>query len=86
VVCYWLQEINESKGIDARVVNDELKHLGHGIGNITRAFDRLKRSRPQLVIQTKKAGTTKQARKTYKMTVEGKSAVEQLLQTGGAAE
>ena len=79
VVAYWLQEIEGSpQGIDAQNVNTQLKHLGHGVGNITRAFEKLMQNRPQLMIQTKKAGTTKQARKTYKVTLEGKHVVQQM--------
>jgi hypothetical protein len=76
VVAYWLQERTGVKGLDAQRVNTELKQLGHGVGNITRAFDALIRSKPQLVIQTKKSGTTQQARKLYKVTVEGRHFVE----------
>jgi hypothetical protein len=82
VVSYWLQERAAEKSVDAQRVNTELKQLGHGVGNITRAFDLLIRCRPQLVIQTKKAGTSKQARKLYKVTVEGRSFVENVLATG----
>jgi hypothetical protein len=85
VVSYWLQEVRGVSGIDAQSVNTELKHLGHGVGNITRAFDRLKENRPQLMIQTKKAGTTKQARKTYRVTVEGRHSVDQMKLHGGSA-
>lgn len=83
VVAYWLQEVEGNAGIDAQRVNTELKHLGYGVGNITRAFEKLKDSRPQLVIQTKKAGTTKQARKTYRVTAEGKRLVQNLRGSAG---
>jgi hypothetical protein len=82
VVSYWLQETQDVAGIDAQQVNTQLKHLGHGVGNITRAFDKLMENRPQLMIQTKKAGTTKQARKTYRVTTEGKNMVAQMRQHG----
>jgi hypothetical protein len=84
VVSYWLQESQNVSGIDAQKVNTQLKHLGHGVGNITRAFDKLMENRPQLMIQTKKAGTTKQARKTYRVTTEGKNMVEQMRQHGAS--
>lgn len=71
VVAYWLQEIQGHADWDSQSVNTELKNLGHGVGNITRALDNLIARRPRLVIQTKKSGTTKQARKKYKVTVEG---------------
>ena len=85
VVSYWLQETQGVSGIDAQKVNTELKHLGHGVGNITRAFDKLMENKPQLMIQTKKAGTTKQARKTYRVTTEGRNMIEQMRQHGAVA-
>lgn len=75
VVAYWLQEIQGHADWDSQSVNTELKNLGHGVGNITRALDTLIARRPRLVIQTKKSGTTKQARKKYKVTVEGTKSV-----------
>jgi hypothetical protein len=86
VVSYWLQETQGVSGIDAQKVNTQLKHLGHGVGNITRAFDKLMENRPQLMIQTKKAGTTKQARKTYRVTTEGKNMIEQMRQHGAITQ
>jgi hypothetical protein len=83
VVSFWLQETGGVSGVDAQSVNTQLKHLGHGVGNITRAFDRLMQNRPQLMIQTKKAGSTKQARKIYRVTLEGRNMIEQLRQGGG---
>ena len=67
---------------DAQSVNTKLKHLGHGVGNITQALDVLKDRRPQLIVQLRKSGTTKQARKKYKVTTAGKSAVEAMLANG----
>jgi hypothetical protein len=75
VVAYWLQEIKGDDHFDAQSVNKELKHLGHGVSNITRALDDLKGRKPQLVIQTQKSGKTKQARKLYKVTAAGKQQV-----------
>jgi len=59
-----------------------LKNLGHPIANITSAFNNLKARKPATVMQLKKAGTTKQARKTYKLTLAGKSAVEAMVHQG----
>jgi hypothetical protein len=47
--------------------------------NITSALDDLIEVRPQLVIQLAKAGTSKQARKRYKVTVAGAKKVQELL-------
>lgn len=84
VVSYWLQSRGD-EDLDSQQINSELKHLGHGVGNITRALDALIDSRPALLIQTRKEGTAKQARKRYKLTIEGKNRVLTLLaqQSGG---
>ena len=79
VAAYWLQV---SEGADSFVsfqVNKALKDLGHGVANITGAIDALKQQTPALILQLKKAGTTRQARKTYKVTAAGISAVEAMI-------
>jgi|SRR3990172_6823829 len=80
VVGYWVQVCESEGDFDGMNVNKKLKDLGHGVGNITVAFNALIKRRPQLVIQTKKSGTTKQARKLYRLTVEGQKTVERMLQ------
>ncbi|AYF45956.1 hypothetical protein BALOs_2974 [Halobacteriovorax sp. BALOs_7] len=72
-VGFWLQNYEGTDTFDSQRINKELKHLGHGVSNITRAFNNLISSKPQLVVQTRKSGTSKQARKTYKVTNEGKN-------------
>lgn len=79
VVGYWTQILQGEAEFDAQSVNKELKHLGHGVGNITSAFDGLIKRKPQLVIQTRKAGTSRQARKLYKLTLEGQRSVEGMI-------
>jgi hypothetical protein len=81
VVGYWLQELQEEKlpNFGSQPVNTELKNLGHGVENITRVFDNLIATSPQQVIQTKKSGTSKQARKSYKLTKAGKDRVKALI-------
>jgi hypothetical protein len=83
VIGYWLQYREGMPDLDTQSVNSQLKQLGHGIGNITRAFDNLTRTKPQLVIQTRKAGSSQQARKKFKLTFEGKRRVETQLMEGG---
>lgn len=85
VVAYWVQEIRGDGEFDSQSVNKELKHLGHGVSNITRAFDVLKNQKPQLVIQTQKSGKSKQARKLYKVTEAGKKEIARML-AGEASE
>jgi hypothetical protein len=79
VAGYWFQFQENQPDFAAQAINAALKNLGHGVSNITNAFNALKAQKPALVIQLKKAGTTKQARKTYKLTAAGKTAVELLI-------
>ncbi|MBI3376341.1 MAG: hypothetical protein HY017_31880 [Betaproteobacteria bacterium] len=79
-VGYWIQVCEAEGDFDGFNVNKKLKDLGYGVSNITSAFNGLINRRPQLVIQTKKSGTSKQARKKYRLTTEGQRAVEQMLQ------
>lgn len=83
VVGYWFHTARGENELDSQAINTELKHLGYPIGNVTRAVSGLATSVPRLVVQTKKAGSTKQARKKFKLTVEGMKRVEQTL--GGAS-
>ena len=79
VAAYWYQFKEDASDVEAQKINSELKHLGHGVGNITRAFEALKSQKPALIMQTRKEGSTKQARKKYKVTAEGKKAVEHMI-------
>jgi hypothetical protein len=79
VGAYWFQVCKGQTDIDSQEVNNELKQLGYGVGNITRAFDHLIAAKPQLVIQTRKSGKAKQARKRYRVTGEGIARVKQLV-------
>jgi hypothetical protein len=84
VVGYWFQAHQGMKDFDAQRVNAELKNMGHGVGNITEAFTRLIDRKPQYVIQTRKSGTSRQARKLYRVTNEGIKRVQAML--GGQHE
>lgn len=75
---YWFQQVEGVEELDAQQLNSHLRHLGHAISNITRTFDRLMEQRPQLAIQTHKGGSSKQARKKYRITTEGIKAVERM--------
>lgn len=76
---YWLQVFGEEPDFTGLQVNTELKNLGHGIGNITQAFSSLMRSKPALVMQVRKTGSARQARKRLKITAEGRRSVEAML-------
>ncbi len=60
-------------------VNGALKHLGHRVDNITRALDALIAKRPAMVVQLRKSGTSRQARKLYKVTDAGLQEVQRLI-------
>lgn len=76
---YWLQVCQGAESFDGFSVNKELKNLGEGIGNITQALDLLKAQKPALALQLKKSGKSRQARKTYKITVAGIKSVESMI-------
>lgn len=79
LVAYWFQSINGQTDFDSATVNKELKHLGHGASNITTALNSLISRKPQLVIQTRKSGSSQQARKRYKLTNEGNKQVVRMI-------
>lgn len=81
VAGYWLQVVQGAVDVSGQSVNNELKNLGHPIANVTVAFSSLqdRKGKPTLARQVKKGGTTKQARKRYRLTVEGIRKVEQML-------
>lgn len=86
VVAYWLQEIERADSFEAAEVNAHMKHLGRQAKNITNALTRLSEQQPRLVIQIRKEGSTKQARKKYKVTREGVKKVKAMLMSKEAAD
>lgn len=88
VAAYWVQNCQGATNFVAQTLNAALKDLGHGVGNITEALNQLRDERPALVLQLKKSGTSKQARKTYKLTLEGVKRVQSFMggvQSGSSA-
>ena len=79
VAAYWVQVHEGAESFNSYSVNHALKDLGHGVTNVTGAFDALKGQKPALVLQLRKAGTSRQARKTYKVTNAGVEAVKGML-------
>jgi hypothetical protein len=79
---YWLQSCKGQDDFDASSVNKELHNLGHGLGNVTDAFNQLKGKK--LALQVGKSGKSQQARKRYKLTQAGIKAVEEMIRTGMA--
>lgn len=83
IVGYWFQKLQGEPDLDGFQINKELKHLGHGVSNITTALSSLIERKPQLVIQTRKSGNSKQARKRYRLTDAGLRTVERMISGGG---
>jgi hypothetical protein len=82
---YWFQVELGNPDFQSQEVNTALKDLGRGVGNITDALGALQGRKPVLVRQVAKSGRTKQARKKYKLTAAGISAVKGMLK-GEASE
>ncbi len=76
---YWFQVVHGNADFQGQQVNDALKDVGHGVSNITEALGRLQNRTPALVRQVAKAGRTRQARKKYKLTTAGVTAVRAML-------
>lgn len=79
VAGFWMQIVQGAQNVQSQQLNSMLKDLGHPIGNITQSMTSLINRKPGLVMQTKKAGNTQQARKTYKLTHEGIKSVKAML-------
>ncbi len=71
VAGYWVTVGENQTEFTAQAVNTRLKDLGYGVSNITDALSSLQKREPSLVMQTAKQGTSRQARKLYKLTVAG---------------
>ena len=78
VIGYWKQVVESDSDLDAQQINKELKQLGHGVSNITTAFRSLIQRTPRLALQVRKSGSTRQARKRYRLTTEGIRRVEEM--------
>lgn len=79
VAAYWVQVHEAHDSWASRLLNAELKNLGHSIPNITDALSSNMKKKPQRVIQLKKSGNSRQANKTYKVTHEGLAYVQGML-------
>jgi hypothetical protein len=76
---YVLARGKPDRTVTSQAINAELKRNGLPVPNITRAIESNLRSRPPLMVQKKKMGTTRQARKQYALTQEGVDLVESKL-------
>ncbi len=81
VAGYWVQVCQQNDGFDSFTANSALKGMGYTVSNITRALDALMAQEPKYVMQIKKSGTARQARKVYKLTTAGLKRVTEMLNT-----
>lgn len=86
VAAYWHQIAQGAEHLDSQSLNAGLKNLGHGVGNVTRACSALIRQKPALMMQVRKAGSTKQARKQYRLTSAGVQRIREMLATGATRD
>jgi hypothetical protein len=73
---------SEDGTFTAAQVSGALKYLGFRVDNITRLFDVLAARRPAPIVQLRKSGTTRQARKLFKFTDAGLTEVRRMLISG----
>ncbi len=71
VAAYWFQSVQGQPTWQSARLQAELKNMGHAIPNITEALSLAIKRKPARVLQLSKAGSSKQGRKTYKLTHEG---------------
>ncbi|HLM69163.1 MAG TPA: hypothetical protein VK358_16615, partial [Longimicrobium sp.] len=83
---YTLSRGKADKTVTSQAINAELKRAGIPVPNITRAIESNLRAKPPLMVQKKKMGTTRQARKQYAITPEGVEFVESKLQGAGGGD
>jgi hypothetical protein len=82
VVAAYIQQTSDTETLTAQQINKELRHLGHGVSNITSAISSLIKHKPQLMLQTRKSGKSRQARKNYMVTKHGFDAVGAMYRRG----
>jgi hypothetical protein len=82
----YLQEKLSFEEISGFDINSRLKKMGYGVANISTAMNPLLRKKPPLIIQIKKAGDSKQARRKFRVTEEGLIAARSYLRGKGKSE
>jgi hypothetical protein len=82
VAAYWVQVIRGTDKWPSRLLNNELKNLGHSVGNITKALSNNMDRKPQRIIQLQKTGSSRQGNKIYKATHEGVAYVQGMIGKG----
>lgn len=79
VTAYWFQVCQGQQEFMTAPINVLLKDMGQPVSNITETFARLTGEKPAPVMQTKKTGSSKQARKYFRITRAGINAVREMM-------
>lgn len=79
VIAAYLTVIKGNKELKSADIQKGLREVDKGLQNITNVITRLQTNKPKLMVQTRKAGDTQQARKRFKVTQEGLDMVEAML-------
>lgn len=79
LAAYWVQSVEDGDGFDGYTINSMLKNMGYGLANVTTTLASLMNQKPALVLQVKKSGQSKQARKLYRVTREGENRAERMI-------
>lgn len=67
----YLQEKLNIDELSSYDINSRLKKLGYGVANISNSLNTLIKKDPPLIVQTRKIGDSKQAKRRFKVTEEG---------------
>lgn len=82
----YLQEKHNFKEVSSFDINSRLKKMGYGITNITTAINGLLAKKPPLMVQTRKVGDTKQAKRKFIVTEDGLKIAKTYLRSAGEGE
>ncbi|MGI9249857.1 MAG: hypothetical protein ACR2PR_01495 [Pseudohongiellaceae bacterium] len=86
VVAYWFHIYEGKTNFSSHSINQALEGLGYRISNIADAINKLKAKNPSLMVQTKKKGASKRARKECRITDAGVKAVKAMISRGDSDE
>ena len=81
VAAFWAHKYQSKTTFFSSGLNKELKDLGHAVGEVAHAMQRNIDQKPALILQLKKSGSSRQARKIYKLSHEGIKWVEARLRS-----
>ena len=73
---YFHTKVKGHETVSGQEINTTLKHYGTTIRNITDALSANIAARPAFILQVSKSGSSRQSRKTYRVTTQGLQYVE----------